>query len=122
MAETQLSISIEFEARGRIGPGRIGLLEAIRKTGSIMAAAKSMQMSYRAAWLHVDELNKLLARPVVTTLIGGRHGGATLTPTGEKIIALYHSIEGRTRTAGRAELLAFQKLYAKSVKTSGAPS
>jgi molybdate transport system regulatory protein len=39
MAETQVSIRIDLESGGRIGPGKIALLEAIRKTGSIAAAA-----------------------------------------------------------------------------------
>jgi molybdate transport system regulatory protein len=111
MAETQVSIRIDLEAGGRIGPGKIALLEAIRKTGSITAAAKSMQMSYRRAWLLVDELNQLLAEPVVTTATGGAAGGGTtLTPVGEKTVALYHSIEARTRAAARSEFQAFRKL------------
>jgi molybdate transport system regulatory protein len=51
MAKTQFSIRIDLESGGRIGPGKIALLEAIRKTGSITAAARSMQISYRRAWL-----------------------------------------------------------------------
>src|SRR6516165_2248557 len=99
---TQLSIRIELETGGRIGPGKIALLEAIRKTGSITAAGQSMQMSYRRAWRHVDELNKLLSEPVVTTTTGGAMGGSTtLTPIEEKTVALYHSIEARARAAGR---------------------
>jgi molybdate transport system regulatory protein len=65
MGETQVSIRIDLESGGRIGAGKIALLEAIRKTGSITAAARSMQMSYRRAWLLVDELNQLLSEPVV---------------------------------------------------------
>ena len=111
MSETQLSIRIELETGGRIGPGRIALLEAIRKTGSLTAAARSIQMSYRRAWRHVDELNKLLAEPVVTTSTGGaRRGGTALTPVGEKIVVLYHSVEAHTRAAGRTEFRALQKL------------
>ena len=118
MAETQVSIRIDLEAGGRIGPGKIALLEAIRKTGSITQAAQSMQMSYRRAWLLVDELNKLLAEPVVTTATGGAAGGGTtltpvgetLTPVGEKTIALYHSIEAQIRAAARGEFQAFRKL------------
>ena len=94
-----------------IWSGKIALLEAIRKTGSITAAAQSMQMSYARAWRLVDELNKLLSEPVVTTTAGGlTRGGATLTPVGEKTIALYHSIEAQTRSAARSEFQAFQKL------------
>jgi molybdate transport system regulatory protein len=112
MAAIQLSIRIDLETGERIGPGRIALLEAIRKTGSITAAAKSMQMSYRRAWRHVDELNKLLAKPVVTTSVGGARGGGstTLTPVGERIIALYHSVEAHTRAAGRTEFQSLRKL------------
>jgi molybdate transport system regulatory protein len=43
MAEIELSIRIDLESGARIGPGKIALLEAIRKTGSISAAAKSMR-------------------------------------------------------------------------------
>jgi molybdate transport system regulatory protein len=110
MAETQVSIRIDLESGGRIGPGKIALLEAISKTGSITAAALSMNMSYRRAWLLVDEINKLLRKPAVTTKIGGAGGGghATLTPVGQKLIQNYHSIEMRTRAAARSE---FQDLH-----------
>jgi molybdate transport system regulatory protein len=94
MAETQVSIRIDLEIGGRIGPGKIALLEAISKTGSISAAARSMNMSYRRAWLLVDELNKLLSEPAVTAAAGGASGGgAMLTPVGRKTVQLYHSIE-----------------------------
>jgi Bacterial regulatory helix-turn-helix protein, lysR family len=72
MADTQVSIRIDLESGGRIGPGKIALLEAIRETGSITAAAVAMKMSYRRAWLLVDELNKLLSEPVVATAQKGR--------------------------------------------------
>jgi len=111
MAQAQVSIRIDLESGGRIGPGKIALLEAIRKTGSITAAAQSMQMSYRRAWLLVDELNKLLSEPVVTTAVGGvMRGGTIVTPVGEKTIALYHSIEAYTRAAARSEFQALRKL------------
>jgi molybdate transport system regulatory protein len=111
MAETQVSIRIDLESGGRIGPGKIALLEAIRETGSITAAAVAMKMSYRRAWLLVDELNKLLSEPAVATALGGATGGGTtLTPAGEKIIALYHSVEDRSRAGARREFQALRKL------------
>ena len=112
MAETPLSIRIDLETGGRIGPGKIALLEAISKTGSITAAAQSMNMSYRKAWLLlVDEINKLLSEPAVTAAAGGaKGGGATLTPVGQKTVQLYHSIEMRARAAARSEFQAFRKL------------
>jgi molybdate transport system regulatory protein len=99
MAETQVSIRIDLETGARIGPGKIALLEAISKTGSISAAARSMNMSYRRAWLLVDELNKLLSEPAVTAESGGAGGGQH-----------YHSIEMRTRAAARREFRAFRRL------------
>jgi len=55
-----------------IGPGKIALLEAIRETGSLTAAAKRLQMSYRRAWLLVDELDRSLETPAVESATGRR--------------------------------------------------
>ena len=111
MAETQVSIRIDLDKGGRIGPGKIALLEAIGKTGSIRAAARSINMSYFKAWRLLEEINKLLNEPAVATVQGGtRGGGAILTPVGRKIIQLYHSIEIHTRAAARSEFRAFGKL------------
>jgi molybdate transport system regulatory protein len=117
MAKTKLSIRIDLEAGRRIGPGKIALLEAIHKTGSIAAAAllmnrRSMKMSRMTAWLLVEEMNTLLSKPAVIAQSGGAGGGggAKLTPVGQKLIQNYHSIEKRTRAAARRELQAFLKL------------
>ena len=83
-----------------IGPGKIALLEAIAATGSITSAAKSLKMSYRRAWLLIDELNHALKKPAVDTSQGGQSGGGTvITPTGRELIELYKRIEA---TAARA--------------------
>ena len=75
MAAARLSIRIDLAGDIRIGPGKIALLEAIRTTGSISAAARSLGMSYRRAWLLVEEINNSLREPAVTAASGGRHGG-----------------------------------------------
>ena len=94
MAGTHLSIRIDLASGGRIGPGKIALLEAIRSTGSISAAARSIGMSYRRAWLLVDEINQALRQPAVTAETGGvRGGGAAVTPVGERVVGLYRAIE-----------------------------
>jgi molybdate transport system regulatory protein len=111
MAGTQLSIRIDLASGDRIGPGKIALLEAIRATGSISAAARSIGMSYRRAWLLVEEINRSLQQPAVTAETGGRRGGgATVTPAGGRIIALYRSIESQARGAADGEFRAIGKL------------
>ncbi len=83
-----------------VGPGKIALLEAIRDTRSITAAAKSMGMSYRRAWVLVDELNGSLASAAVESAIGGEHGGgSTLTALGLELVDVYRRIEAMAARA-----------------------
>jgi molybdate transport system regulatory protein len=111
MAGPRLSIRIDLASGDRIGPGKIALLEAIRSTGSISAGARALGMSYRRAWLLVEEINHALREPAVTAETGGRSGGgAALTPVGERVIGLYRSIETHARTAAGGEFRAMGKL------------
>ena len=111
MAGTHLSIRIDLASGERIGPGKIALLEAIRSTGSISAAARSIGMSYRRAWLLVEELNRTLREPAVTAETGGPGGGgAMVTPTGDRVVGLYRTIESQARTAAGGEFRAIGKL------------
>ncbi|EJW10889.1 DNA-binding domain of ModE [Rhodovulum sp. PH10] len=111
MTPTRLSIRIDLPGGGRIGPGKIALLEAIRTAGSISAAARTLGMSYRRAWLLVEEVNRQLRSPAVTTEAGGRHGGgAALTRAGEQVVDLYHAIEAHAHTAARSEFRALGRL------------
>ncbi|HVT40068.1 MAG TPA: winged helix-turn-helix domain-containing protein [Gemmatimonadaceae bacterium] len=83
-----------------IGPGKADLLDAIAETGSISAAARTMRMSYRRAWLLVDTMNDCFRSPVVTTEKGGvEGGGAVLTPTGHRVLRAYRALSKRVRTA-----------------------
>ena len=77
----RLTLRLDFGPGQAVGHGKIRLLEAVREFGSIAAAGRSMGMSYRRAWLLIDELNTLFAKPVIATKHGGQHGGgAELTP------------------------------------------
>lgn len=81
-----------------LGPGKVALLEAIREHGSISAAARSLGMSYRRAWMLIDELNRSLKSPATVAEQGGHSGGGCmLTPVGEQIIRLYREIEREAR-------------------------
>jgi molybdate transport system regulatory protein len=113
-ARTHLSIRIDLSTGVRIGPGKIALLEAIRSVGSISGAGRRMQMSYRKAWLLVDEINCALRAPAVATATGGgKGGGAALTPTGEQLVRLYHAIESEIHGATRREFRAIEILIRK---------
>lgn len=91
-----------------LGPGKIDLLEAIGRHGSISAGAREMGMSYRRAWLLVDALNQMFKEPVVVAAPGGTHGGgAQITQFGKDVAAAYRRIEERTRAAIREELAPF---------------
>jgi molybdate transport system regulatory protein len=111
MAAARLSIRIDLASGDRIGPGKIALLEAIRATGSISAAARALGMSYRRAWLLVEELNQALRQPAVAAETGGRRGGgAVVTPAGERVVGLYRAIESHARAAAGGEFRAIGKL------------
>ena len=102
-----LSVRIDLKPKGRIGPGKIQLLEEIRSTGSISAAGRAMAMSYKRAWDLVDELNRSCGRPAVARQTGGKNGGgATLTPFGVSLVERYRKIERAAATAARAQLTA----------------
>ena len=99
----KLILKLDFEGH-RLGPGKIALLKAIIETGSISAAAKTMDMSYRRAWALVDELNKMFARPCVESATGGAGGGgATVTEFGKRLISSYCKLEKQFAKAAAAE-------------------
>ncbi len=105
MAGVRLTVRIDFGSDRALGPGKVRLLEAIHKTGSISQAGRSLGMSYRRAWLLVDDLNRCFRQPVVTTQPGGaRGGGAALTRFGRELIKKYRSIESRAAAAAEKQL------------------
>ena len=94
-----------------VGPGKIDLLEAIAETQSITAAAKSIGMSYRRAWILVDQLNATLRQPAVASAQGGEHGGGSrLTAVGEALIERYRRIEARAAEACADDIAALLRL------------
>lgn len=88
-----------------LGPGKADLLEAIAQTGSISAAARSLDMSYRRAWLLVDAMNRCFREPLVLKLAGGKQGGgANVTPAGQAALACYRKMQAEARRAIEADL------------------
>ena len=112
-----LSVRIDLDREGRIGPGKILLLENIREFGSISAAGRAMDMSYKRAWDLVDEINRICRRNAVERQTGGKNGGgAALTPFGESLVARYRRIERDAASAVRKELAALRSDIGKPRK------
>src|SRR5260221_13773404 len=115
-----LSVRIDLDSEGRIGPGKIQLLENIQSCGSISAAGRAMDMSYKRAWDLVDKINRICRHPAVERQTGGRNGGgAVLTPFGLSLVARYREIEPAAATAGRKELAALQTRNGAPRKSQG---
>jgi molybdate transport system regulatory protein len=110
-----LSLRVDFGAHGAIGPGKIRLLELIGRHGSISTAGRAMEMSYRRAWLLVENINRSFREPAVSTQRGGTDGGgAALTPFGRDLIARYRAIESDAASAVESDLRALSLALAKT--------
>jgi len=101
---SRIALAIHFGNGGRLTPEDLLLIETIRKERSILGAARASGISYRKCWLMVDALNRTFESAVFETHPGRRGGGAEITPFGERLVALYRSMERRTRTATAAAL------------------
>ncbi|WP_413991607.1 winged helix-turn-helix domain-containing protein [Labrys okinawensis] len=92
-----VSLKLTFAEDARLGPGKMNLLEAVARTGSISAAGRQLGMSYRRAWVLLDSVNTMFAQPAIETSAGGVNGGgARLTAFGERLLAAYRSLEAET--------------------------
>ena len=104
-----LSLRINLDPEGRIGPGKIELLEQIAAFGSISAAARGMDMSYKHAWDLVEDMNRVFGKPLVAAQTGGRKGGgAQLTPVGLAVVSRFRAIERAAAAAAESQLAALQ--------------
>ena len=109
----RISLRLKFDGDRLIGPGRIRLLELIAETGSISAAGREMEMSYRRAWLLVEELNGSFKTPLVEKQLGGSGGGgAILTRLGADVVRRYRRIEAAALADARADLRAIERQLA----------
>lgn len=106
-----LRIRIVFGEAEMIGPGKAELLERIERTGSIAAAGREMDMSYKRAWELIGTLNAMFRAPLVTRTRGGPGGGgAVLTEMGREVLRLYRGFEAEAARAGARHLDAFRAL------------
>jgi molybdate transport system regulatory protein len=98
MVEVSVSFRVDFSPDCAVGPGKITLLEHIGSTGSLSEAARKLKMSYRRAWLLLEDLNTSFQQPVARMSVGGKGGGgASLTPFGSDLVAAYRALEAQIR-------------------------
>jgi molybdate transport system regulatory protein len=106
----RVRVSIVFESGARVGPGKAALLESIRDTGSISAAARDMGMSYKRAWMLLDSINQAFTEPVVTAAPGGiGGGGAVLTSFGAEVLERYRRILDQAASSAADDLTALAR-------------
>jgi molybdate transport system regulatory protein len=105
MSDTKLTLRVDFGSRRSIGPGKIRLLEEVDRTGSISEAGRKLGMSYRRAWLLVDDMNRCFNHAVVNARPGGSQGGGTtVTKFGAGLIRQYRAIEAAALRAAKSRL------------------
>ena len=93
-------LSLDTAMGAFLGDTRIKLLEAIALHGSISQAAKTVPLSYKAAWDAIDAMNNLAPEPLVIRTTGGKHGGGTeLTAYGRRLIGFYRALEAEHQAA-----------------------
>ncbi|MBS0539748.1 MAG: LysR family transcriptional regulator [Proteobacteria bacterium] len=108
-----LHLRLDFGDKRSLGPGKVRLLELVKETGSISAAGRALEMSYRQAWLLIDELNSTFAEPLVAAQVGGGGGGgARLTKAGADVIRLYRAFERSANAAASGSIRALVKMLA----------
>jgi molybdate transport system regulatory protein len=113
-----LSVRIDLDAGGRIGPGKIELLEQIASLGSISAAGRALGMSYRRAWELVDDTNQIFGKPVAERQVGGKGGGgATLTAFGLSLVSHYRAIERAAEEIARTHIDVLEGEVKSSMRT-----
>jgi len=90
-----LSIRLRFSDDARLGPGKIALLEAVERTGSVAAAGQSLGMSERRALLLIESLTAFFGEPVV--LIDPHSGEARVSALGSELVRAFRAVEADAR-------------------------
>lgn len=91
------------------GSGRVRMLKAIHRLGSMNKAAKALKMSYRGLWGRIKSTeDRMGAKLLVTGPGGGKGSGSILTPTGKRFLKNYKLIEDRVHQQADQE---FEQIF-----------
>lgn len=109
-----LTLRILARPEPAMGPGKAALIEAIDRCGSISAAARELEMSYRRAWQLVESINSSFREPLVLTATGGRQGGgAVVSEFGRDAVKRFRAMEAKASAGIAADIAAFTALLKK---------
>ena len=103
-AQARVHVRLTFPNGGSLGEADVALIETIKRCRSILGTSKLMGLSYRKTWLMTDALNRTFESKVIETFPGRRGGGAEVTVFGERIVALFRSVERRSGSAAAAAI------------------
>jgi molybdate transport system regulatory protein len=105
---------VDFSRLCSIGPGKVELLESIERTGSLTQAARALGLSYRRAWLLLNDINRSFGEPVTIARMGGHlRGGMTLTAVGKQVVRCYRAAGRQIEAVVQSKL---QSIAAKAVR------
>jgi molybdate transport system regulatory protein len=122
LADTRLTLRVDFGSSRSVGPGKIRLLEAIERSGSISQAGRALGMSYRRAWLLIDDMNRCFRHAVVSAKPGGSQGGgAVLTGFGADLVRDYRAIEAAAEKAAKPRLRGLEAALKKPAAKPAEP-
>ncbi|MCE5242841.1 MAG: LysR family transcriptional regulator [Syntrophobacteraceae bacterium] len=100
------------------GAGRLRILDAVERSGSIQAAAQELQMSYRAVWGKIKATEQRLGTPMLSRKAGGAEGGGSeLTPIAKELVARFRQLRDSTNSAADDLFLDFFSLEIQGEST-----
>lgn len=116
----RLRLRVDLAPGVSFGPGKAALLQGIADTGSIAAAGRRLNMSYKRAWQLTETLNTDFGAPLVHAVRGGSHGGgAGLTPLGTRVLDAWRALEKTARRGAAGALADLSAARASGASSSG---
>jgi molybdate transport system regulatory protein len=119
MNAPHIRIRLDLSPLCSIGPGKVALLEAVESSGSLSGAARLTGMSYRRAWVLLEELNASFRGRVTESSVGGAGGGGvTVTALGREVIAAYRGMERAVDELGARHLAGIARAALPATKSA----
>ncbi len=94
--QARLHVRLSLPNGGSLDEADVALIEIIQKCRSILGASKIAGLSYRKTWLMVEALNRTFEAKVIDTFPGRRGSGSEVTVFGQRLVALFRSVERRS--------------------------